>query len=70
VADSLIFALTRKDELVLAEVNKTAYKELGRVNPGIKLGIQQQPTIFGGRLFLRGNDTVVCYQVGPIKPAF
>ena len=62
VADGLIFALTKKDELVLAEANKTGYKELGRVNPGIRLGIQQQPTIFNGRLYLRGNDTVVCYQ--------
>ena len=67
VADGLIFALTKKDELVLAEANKTGYRELGRVNPGIKLGIQQQPTIFDGRLYLRGNDTVVCYQVGPLK---
>jgi outer membrane protein assembly factor BamB len=64
VADGLIFALTKKDELVLAEANKTGYKELGRVSPGIKLGIQQQPTIFNGRLYLRGNDTVVCYQAG------
>jgi outer membrane protein assembly factor BamB len=63
VADGLIFALTKKDELVLAEVNKTGYKEFGRVNPGIKLGVQQQPTIFNGHLYLRGNDTVVCYQV-------
>jgi outer membrane protein assembly factor BamB len=62
VADGLIFAVTKKDELVLAEANKTGYKELGRVNPGIKLGIPQQPTIFNGRLYLRGNDTVVCYQ--------
>ena len=63
VADGLIFALTKKDELVLAEANKVGYKELGRVNPGIKLGLPQQPTIFDGRLFLRGNDTVVCYEV-------
>jgi outer membrane protein assembly factor BamB len=67
VADGLIFALTKKDELVLAEANRTAYKELGRVNPSIKLGIQQQPTIFNGRLYLRGNDTAVCYQVGILK---
>jgi hypothetical protein len=64
VADGLIFALTKREELVLAEAVKTGYKELGRVNPGIKLGLPQQPTIFNGRLYLRGNDTVVCYQVG------
>ncbi len=65
-ADGLLFALTKKEELVMAEANKTGYKELGRVNPGIKLGIPQQPTVFGGRLYLRGNDTVVCYQVGTL----
>jgi outer membrane protein assembly factor BamB len=67
VADGLIFALTKKDELVMAEANKTGYKELGRVNPGIDLGfkgIQQQPTIFNGHLYLRGNDTAICYQIG------
>jgi outer membrane protein assembly factor BamB len=64
VADGLIFAVTKGNELVMAEVNKTGYKELGRVNPGIKLGIPQQPTIFNGHLYLRGIDTVVCYQVG------
>jgi outer membrane protein assembly factor BamB len=64
VADGLIFAVTKKDELVLAEANKSAYKELGRVNPGVKMGIPQQPTIFNGRLYLRGNDTVVCYEAG------
>lgn len=63
VADGLIFALTKRDELVLAEASKDGFKELGRVNPAIKLGIQQQPTIFNGRLYLKGNDTIVCYQV-------
>ena len=62
-ADGLLFALNKKDELVLIEVNKTGYKELGRVNPGIKLGIQQQPMIYDGKLYLRGNDTIVCYQI-------
>jgi outer membrane protein assembly factor BamB len=66
IADGLIFALTTKDELVLAEANKSAYKELGRVNPGVKLGIPQQPVISNQRLYLRGDDTLVCYQVGPL----
>jgi outer membrane protein assembly factor BamB len=64
VADGLIFAVTKKGELVMAEASKKGYKELGRVNPGMKMVIpQQQPTIFNGRLYLRGNDTVVCYQI-------
>ncbi len=68
VSDGLIFALTKHDELVLAEASKNGYKELGRVNPGIRLGIQQQPTIFDGRLYIKGNDTIVCYQVAPSDP--
>jgi len=63
VADGLIFALTKKGDLVLAEANQTGYKELGRVATRIKLGIPQQPTIANGRLYVRGDTTVVCYQV-------
>lgn len=69
VADGLIFAITRDDELVLAEANREEYKELGRVKPGIALGRPQQPTIANGRLYLRGNEWVVCYQVGPLRTA-
>jgi len=65
VADGLIFATTQHDELVLAEASKKGWHELGRVNPGIKMGLPQQPTLGGeGRLYLRGDDTIVCYQVG------
>ena len=39
------------------------YRQIAR-EEAVKLGIPQQPTLFGGRLYLRGNDTVVCYQVG------
>ncbi len=64
VADGLIFALTKNNELVLAEASRKGYKELGRVDTRIDLGRPQQPTIVNGRLYLRGMDTVVCYQVG------
>ena len=63
VADGLIFALTKKGDLVLAEANQTGYKELGRVATRIKLGIPQQPTIANGRLYVRGDTTIVCYHV-------
>lgn len=65
VADGLIFAVTKNDELVLAEASREGYKELGRVRPGIALGRPQQPTIANGRLYLRGNQWVVCYRVVP-----
>ena len=63
VADGLIFALTKKGDLVLAEANQTGYKELGRVATRIKPGIPQQPTLANGRLYVRGDTTVVCYDV-------
>jgi len=66
IADGLLFAVTKNDELVMAEASRTGYKELGRVKPGIALGRPQQPTIANGRLYLRGNEWVVCYQVGPL----
>lgn len=63
VADGLIFALTTGKELVMAEANKTGYQELGRVHHGLELGHTQQPTLANGRLYIRGFDTVVCYQL-------
>ena len=63
VADGLIFALSRRGDLVLIEANQTGYKELGRVATGIKLGIPQQPTLANGRLYIRGDTTVVCYDL-------
>ena len=63
VADGLIFALTRSRELVMAEANKAGYKELGRVRHGLEIHHTQQPTLANGRLYIRGLDTVVCYQL-------
>jgi len=65
VADGLIFAITKNDELVLVEASRERYHELGRVKPGVKLGRPQQPTLANGRLYLRGDQWVVCYKVVP-----
>ncbi|MCU0961670.1 MAG: PQQ-like beta-propeller repeat protein [Pirellulaceae bacterium] len=64
VADGLIFALTRSDEMVLAEATREGYRELGRVAVQTELDMPQQPTIANGRLYLRGKQCVICYQVG------
>lgn len=64
VADGLVFAITKNDELVMLEASHDGYKELGRVSPGLELGLPQQPMIAGGRLYLRGEETLVCYRVG------
>jgi len=63
VADDLLFAITKNDELVMAEASRERYRELGRVRPGIKLGRPQQPTLANGRMYLRGDQFVVCYRI-------
>ncbi len=63
VADGLLFALTKNDELVLAEASRQGYRERGRVRLGIELGRPQQPTIANGRLYVRGSRWVVCYRI-------
>lgn len=63
VADGLLFALTRTDELVMAEASRERYHELGRFPLGMKLGRAQQPTIANGRMYVRGEQSVACYQI-------
>ena len=63
IADGLIFALTKNGDLVLAEASRERYRELGRVRVPIELGRPQQPTIANGRLYIRGEQSVVCYRV-------
>ncbi len=64
IADGLIFAITSGGELVLADASRDGYRELGRVKVPADLDKPQQPTIANGRLYIRGTDTIVCYQVG------
>ena len=64
IADGLIYAVNKTGELVMAEASREGFRELGRVNVNVDLGRPQQPTIANGRLYLRGKNTVVCYQVG------
>ncbi len=63
VADGLLFALTRNNELVMAEAGRERYHELGRVALNLELGRPQQPTIANGRMYIRGAQVVACYQI-------
>ena len=40
------------------------FEELGRMQVPVELGRQQQPTIAHGRMYVRGTEAVVCYQIG------
>jgi len=68
IADGLLFAVTKNEELVLAEASRVGYRELSRFPIGFDLGRPQQPTIANGRLYLRGNQIVACYQVAGKTP--
>jgi outer membrane protein assembly factor BamB len=62
MADGLVYALTPFD-VVLAEVTPAGCTETGIVKHKLELGYPQQPTIANGRLYIRGEDWVVCYDV-------
>ncbi len=64
IADGLLFALNKKNELVMAQASRDGYRELGRTKVPVELERPQQPTIANGRMYIRGVDAVVCYQVG------
>lgn len=63
IADGLIFALTTNEELVMAEASREGFNELGRFALNAELGRPQQPTIANGRMYIRGNTSVICYQI-------
>jgi len=63
IADGLIFALTKNEDLVMAEANRERFVELGRVHIDMDLGRPQHPTIANGRLYIRGNKSVACYRI-------
>ena len=63
IADGLLFALTKNEELVMAEASRERFQEIGRVRLGLELGRPQQPTIANGRMYIRGTKSIVCYQV-------
>jgi outer membrane protein assembly factor BamB len=65
VADGLIFAVTKNNDLVLADATREGYRERGRVAVKMEMDMPQQPTIVNGRLYLRGKHEVVCYRIAP-----
>jgi len=62
IADGLIFAVSGQ-ELALADASPKGYRLLGRTTVPVRL-TQQQPTLANGRLYLRGEQWVLCYAVG------
>jgi hypothetical protein len=63
IADGLIYAVTKNEELVMAEASREGWQELGRMKLNMDLGRPQHPTIANGRMYIRGNQWVACYQI-------
>jgi outer membrane protein assembly factor BamB len=63
IADGLLFALTKNEYLVMAEASRTGFVELGRLKLNMELGRPQHPTIANGRMYIRGNKSVACFQI-------
>ncbi len=62
-ADGLLFILGTT-HLTLADATAAGYHERGQTAHHLSLGYPQQPTLANGRLYLRGDTEVVCYEVG------
>ena len=62
LADGLLL-IRSGSTMVLAEANKTEYRERGRFDVPAKLAAQQH-TLANGRLYVRGEETLYVYDVG------
>jgi outer membrane protein assembly factor BamB len=64
--DGKLFLLNESGSLIVAEASPTGYRELWRelVVTG-KKPCWTTPTIYQGRLFVRNQQTLACYQIGP-----
>jgi hypothetical protein len=66
LAGDHLVILTEAGELILAGASADEYREVGRVATGFT-GNQNwaAPVLAGGRLFVRGGNRLVCYDVRP-----
>ena len=62
MADSLLYVLGERGRLVLVEATPEAYRELGALDV-LSGRCWTQPTLSGGRLFLRNGDEMVALAV-------
>ena len=65
-AGGAIMAINGKTgDLVLVEANATQYKELGRIKPDKKATAWNNPIVTDGKLLVRTQKTLFCYDVSP-----
>jgi len=62
VADGLLFILSERGKLVLAEATPEAYRELGS-REALTGRCWTQPTLLNGRLYVRNDKEIACYDV-------
>ena len=67
-ADGMLYVRGQKNGAVaLVEATSDGYKEKGRLEQPSQTGKQDQmwayPVVFGGKLYLRDQDNLFCYDV-------
>jgi outer membrane protein assembly factor BamB len=65
VADGHLYCRTERGDVSLAEVSTEGYKEKGKFSlpSATKIPSWANPVVFGGKLYLRDEDTLYCYDV-------
>lgn len=66
LADGKLWISTLDGQLVLVEATPTAYQERSRADVGI--ATRQAPALADGRLYLRDNASIVCFDVSTHPP--
>jgi outer membrane protein assembly factor BamB len=63
-ADGCVYLRMESGEVILIAASPDGYKELGRFTPPVvHTPAWSHPVISGGRLYLRDQDTLMCYDV-------
>ena len=65
VADGRLYCRTERGDVSLAEVSTEGYKEKGKFSlpNATSIPAWANPVVFGGKLYLRDEDTLFCYDV-------
>lgn len=63
--DGHFLALSDDGTLRLLKIDGDAYRELGKLATGVKAPARAAPVIAGGRLYLRGRDKLIAYELIP-----
>lgn len=62
-ADGNLYFRYENGVMALIEATTTGYKAKGAFTPPLSTPAWQHPVVYNGRLYLRGNDQILCYDI-------